>query len=102
MIRELTKEKIDALRKESETGPDLVMKLYREVVPAWDQLQAGELGSRFKFPIVSKETWTYICDQLMALSPGSGFLWINKGFSSDQSKRLPAWLVLIDNGLAKI
>ena len=101
MIRDLTKEKIDQIAEGSETGADLILKLYREVIPVWSKLESGVVGGRYRFPIVSKETWMYICGKIQALSPAAGFLWINKGFTSDQSGHMPDWYICIDNGLIR-
>jgi len=98
MIKDLTKETIDQLTEKSKTSNDLILSLYKEVIPLWDHLPEGLIGNQVKFPIVSKETWKYICDKLIVLTPGeTGFLWINKGFSRDEN--MADWVVCVDDRL---
>jgi hypothetical protein len=82
--KELSKETIIELCK-GKTATEALVALYYHAFPDWDNIQ-GIRG----YPLVSQDTATFILEQLP--DPG-GSLWLNKGFSSDETKTLPDWII---------
>lgn len=82
----ITKEFIDNAFESATEQSEYLINLYRKAFPDFDKMES--VGG---FPIVSTETWTYICRKAIEFDEKhhknqciSGGLWMNCGFSSDE------------------
>ena len=90
----LSKEKIDKLAEESINSVDLLIEFYRLAVPDFDKLKKIDKG----WPTVNEETAKYLIEKLQVPDAGSGnMLWLNKGFSYDNTKGLKDFEVDLSN-----
>lgn len=94
----LTKEQIDGIFKEARDQSDYIIRLYRVAIPEFDQVVKLD-----GFPVVSRETNTYIFDKAgefdRAYHPGVLAMgaWMNSGFSFSDS--VDDWHVEMDEDL---
>jgi hypothetical protein len=94
MIR-LTKAAIEACFEDATHQADVLVRLYKLVFPDWDQIVSVN-----NWPECNENTWKHICRLFMTFDQkhhGSlpGGLWLNHGFSGNES--LPDWAVSIAN-----
>lgn len=91
---ELTKERIDELALSSESSEDLLINLFKEVFPNWDDIEKIN-----GYPVCSKKTNMYLCKVFIHKGRKKdsfpGGLWLNYGFSP--SEEIPDWQVDIYN-----
>ncbi len=91
---QLTPETIDELVGSAEHWAEALVALYKFVYrDVWDRIE-----KQVSWPIVSKDTWGYICDALIRkdhetnkYSVAAGWFWMDKGFTHRPS--VPDWVV---------
>ncbi|MBF0227753.1 MAG: hypothetical protein HQK76_20075 [Desulfobacterales bacterium] len=88
MKKDLSKEAIEKVFEDNKTMTDCFLKIYELVIPNWENVDKVKA-----YPICGKELWAFICSKLMQISLEGSFLWMNKGFSSDESL---GWEVVFD------
>ncbi len=93
----LTKDMIDKLFDEGETCNDPAIGLYRLVILDLDKVAVVN-----HYPKVNRYTSDYIWKKVLEFDrekhPGCipGFLWMNKGFGTDDDLGLKDWEVFVD------
>src|SRR4030043_1537040 len=89
----ITQSKIDERFKDKIHQYDVLISLYKLVIPEWDNIR-----KLTGWPSVNNYTWTYICQLFIEFDKKhhpdvlSGGCWMNSGFSIDNN--LDNWEVL--------
>lgn len=90
---ELTKEKIDEIFERCKNSDDVVVELYRTVIPIFDEIDKVN-----GFPKANDEVNKYIMRKMINLDEKNkvnhmkGGRWFNNGFSTDNT--LEDWIVV--------
>ena len=88
-MKNITKEQVKEIMEASSHQQDVVVGLYKLVMPEWENIKQVH-----GWPTISGETWEYISREFMEFdrkhhpSVMSGGLWMNNGFSTVKGKDL--------------
>jgi hypothetical protein len=92
-LKPLSKEVIDSFEEGAHSQADFVLGLYRYAFGSlWDNITSLD-----GYPSVSSKTWLYVCECAIRVDKRfhpevlAGGLWMNRGFSTDDS--IEEWAV---------
>jgi len=92
----LTKKKIDSIFRDAKNQYEVFTRLYKATIPNWDNVSKIQ-----DWPIVNNKTGSYIFQKFIEFDSTyhpdviSGGLWLNSGFTLDNSRNLKDWKVFI-------
>jgi len=90
------KKYIDEIFQKHKHQKDVLIDLYRMVLPNWDAIERIE-----GYPEAGKDLWEFICERFIEFDRKyhpkvfKGGIWLNTGFSFN--KKIDPWKVSIEN-----
>lgn len=90
------REQIEAIFKQHDHQTDILIDIYKMILPDWDQIQSID-----GHPEAGRELWKFICNLFIGFDEKhhpkvfKGGIWLNTGFSSNS--KLNPWEISFKN-----